>query len=206
VPTHEHGTGQLERAIAAVRDFAHDGAWAESALFDVLKGADEPTIAAALDHLATRGERLSPATLLAAWFHDAVYTGTPESDELSSAHLATASLSELRVDAGLVSQVSEFIVATIPAREVPDPAAPLAHLLDADLSIFAAAPHRYEQYAVAVRAEYAHVPEADFAAGRSRILSSYLAQPANYRTGAAQLLWERRARQNVSAEVERLRG
>jgi predicted metal-dependent HD superfamily phosphohydrolase len=102
--------------------------------------------------------------------------------------------------------VSEFIVATIPAREVPDPAAPLAHLLDADLSIFAAAPHRYEQYAVAVRAEYAHVPEADFAAGRSRILSSYLAQPAIYRTGAAQLLWERRARQNVSAEVERLRG
>ncbi|WP_449281856.1 DUF4031 domain-containing protein [Leucobacter sp.] len=159
----------------------------------------------ALDHLATRGERLSPATLLAAWFHDAVYTGTPESDELGSAHLATTSLSGLSIDPSLVSQVGEFIVATIPAREVPDPAAPLAHLLDADLSIFAAPPHRYEQYSVAVRAEYAHVPEADFAVGRSSILSSYLKQPAIYRTGAARLLWERRARENVTQEIERLR-
>lgn len=162
----------------------------------------------ALDHLATRGERLSPATLLAAWFHDAVYTGAAGddagSDELASAHLAAGSLAALSIDAALTSQVGEFIVATTPAREVRDPAAPLAHLLDADLSIFASSPHRYQQYSLAVRAEYAHVADPDFAAGRSRILSGYLQQPAIYRTATAQQLWERRARENVSAEFEGL--
>lgn len=158
----------------------------------------------ALDHLATRGERVAPDTLLAAWFHDAVYTGTGD-DELASAALATSALAQLPLDAALVSRVGEFIVATTPARELRDPAAPLAHLLDADLSIFAAAPHRYRQYSESVRLEYAHVPEPDFSSGRSRILSSYLEQPAIYRTGTAQQLWEQRARRNVLAEIEQLR-
>ncbi|MBK0419005.1 DUF4031 domain-containing protein [Leucobacter sp. CSA1] len=157
----------------------------------------------ALDHLATRGERLSPVTLLAAWFHDAVYAGT-DSDELASAHLATTTLGDLGLDPALVGQVGEFIVSTAPALRVRDPAPPLAHLLDADLAIFASSPHRYEQYATAVRTEYAHVPDADFAAGRSRILAGYLEQPTIYRTIAAQGLWEQRARQNVAAEIERL--
>ncbi|QZY51783.1 DUF4031 domain-containing protein [Leucobacter tenebrionis] len=164
----------------------------------------------ALDHLAVRGERVSPVTLLAAWFHDAVYTGATGAeaggDEFASAHLATGSLAALGLDPALVRQVGEFIVATTPAREVRDPAPPLAHLLDADLSIFAASPHRYQQYTEAVRLEYAHVPEPDFASGRSRILSAYLDQPAIYRTGTAQQLWEQRARENVGAEIERLRG
>ncbi|MFT4231967.1 MAG: DUF4031 domain-containing protein [Leucobacter sp.] len=162
----------------------------------------------ALDHLATRGERLSPATLLAAWFHDAVYTGAAGDaagdDELASAHLAVTSLGALPLDAALVNEVGEFIVATTPAREVRDPATPLTHLLDADLSIFAAPPHRYRQYAEAVRVEYAHVPEPDFAVGRSRILSGYLEQPTIYRTSTAQQLWEQRARENVRAEIAQL--
>lgn len=159
----------------------------------------------ALDQLATRGERVSADTLLAAWFHDAVYTGTGD-DELASAELATSTLAQLPLDAALVSRVGEFIVATTPAREVRDPATPLAQLLDADLSIFAAAPHRYQQYSESVRLEYAHVPEPDFASGRSRILSTYLEQPAIYRTGTAQQLWEQRARRNVELEIERLLG
>ncbi|WP_336661069.1 DUF4031 domain-containing protein [Leucobacter sp. MMO-161] len=159
----------------------------------------------ALDHLASRGERVAAETLLAAWFHDAVYTGTGD-DELASAQLATSTLAQFSLDAALVARVGAHIVATTPAREVLDPATPLAHLLDADLSIFAAAPHRYQQYVQAVRLEYAHVSEPDFASGRSRILSSYLQQPTIYRTGTAQQLWEQRARRNVLSEIEQLRG
>ena len=158
-----------------------------------------------LDQLATRGERLRPETLLAAWFHDAVYTGNGGSDEHDSAQLAVASLGGFELDSGLVRLVGEMIVATTPAIPVEDPPAPLAQLLDADLSIFASSSHRYEQYTVAVRTEYAHVPEADFAEGRARILETYLQQAAIYRTVAARQLWEQRARLNLEREIELLR-
>lgn len=158
----------------------------------------------ALNQLGVRGEEIAPVTLLAAWFHDAVYAGSG-SDELDSARLARESLGGLALSDSLVTEVSDFIVATTPGHAVQDPPAPLVHLLDADLSIFASPPWRYDEYAAAVRAEYAHVPEPDFRAGRAKILSAYLAQPAIYRTPTAHQLWEGRARANLGREVAELR-
>ena len=157
-----------------------------------------------LDQLRLRGERLSPETLLAAWFHDAVYAGRGGWDERASARLASEELRALGLEDGLVSRVGALVVATDPGAAVRDPEAPLAHLLDADLAILAVARERYARYAAAVREEYAHVPDADFASGRAEILQRILARPAIYRTPAARDLWERRARANVAAEVERL--
>ena len=157
----------------------------------------------ALDHLAVRGEKVSPVTLLAAWFHDAVYNGD-ERDEFNSARFASERLGGLGLAPSLVLQVSEFVVATTPGinEDTSDPA--LDHLLDADISIFASSPSRYAEYTAAVREEYAHVSDPDFAIGRTRILSGYLVQPMLYRTAAARELWEARARENVSAEIVRL--
>ncbi len=175
----------------------------------------------ALDHLETRGERISPATLLAAWFHDAVYTGATGDDERGSASLAVSALAALGLGAGLIDEVCASILATTPGDDDREgdgdgdercgqpetrPATPVAHLLDADLWIFASSPSRYAEYAAAVRSEYAHVPDADFAAGRARILEAYLDRPSVYFTAAARHLWESRARANVAAEVARLRG
>lgn len=180
----------------------------------------------ALDQLSVRGERVSPATLLAAWFHDAVYTGAAGTDELDSARLAHAALSGLGLETGLTGQVSELIVATTPAgvgggaadgTAAGDEARGAAgstsetriiraasHLLDADLSIFAAGPHRYAEYTAAVRTEYAHVADAEFAAGRARILDAYVSRPAIYATAAGQQLWEDRARANLAREIGEL--
>ena len=156
----------------------------------------------ALNHLGVRGERIEVETLLAAWFHDAVYLGAADgADERDSAALAVASLGALDLDPGLTQRVGDLILATTPGVDVGVAAPPLAHLLDADLSIFASSPARYAQYTAAVREEYAHVPDADFAVGRSRVLSAYLAQPAIYRTVAASELWEARARVNLEREV-----
>ncbi|MGK0720737.1 DUF4031 domain-containing protein [Leucobacter sp. W1478] len=160
----------------------------------------------ALDHLSSRGERISPATLLAAWFHDAVYEGASGSDEQDSAQLAAATLQELGLAPGQVQHVGELIIATTPALPHTHTPAPLAHLLDADLSIFASPASRYTEYSLAVRSEYAHVAEPEFRAGRSRILTTYLDQPSIYRTDTARVLWEERARGNLVREVEALRG
>lgn len=156
----------------------------------------------ALNHLGVRGEHIEVETLLAAWFHDAVYLGAADgADERDSAGFAVASLGALDLDPSLTQRVGDLIVATTPGVDVGEAAPLLAHLLDADLSIFASSPARYAEYTAAVREEYAHVPDADFAAGRSRILSAYLAQPAIYRTGAASELWEARARVNLEREI-----
>ena len=90
----------------------------------------------ALNHLATRGERVSPATLLAAWFHDAVYAGVGGADEQDSANLATTELAAFPIDSSLVQQVREFVIATTPTLPPSQVPTPLAHLLDADLAIF----------------------------------------------------------------------
>ena len=156
-----------------------------------------------LDHLAVRGERLSEETLLAAWFHDAVYRGTA-SDEADSAALAAASLGRAGLAPGLRDTVGALIEATAPGRAVRDPDPALAQLLDADLGIFAAPQWRYDEYASAVRGEYAHVPDQEFASRRSEILGAYLARPSIYLTATARELWERAARANVERELAAL--
>lgn len=155
----------------------------------------------ALDQLAVRGERLFPATLLAAWFHDAVYEGRAGTDEQDSAQLAVTALSSFGLKPALVQSVGKFIVATTPGFSSEQDAVPLMHLLDADLAIFAASSARYERYSAAVRLEYAHVSETEFTTGRASILASYLSQTRIYRTSTAQQLWEERARFNLQAEV-----
>ena len=156
-----------------------------------------------LDHLAVRGERLSEETLLAAWFHDAVYRGT-ESDEADSAALAAAALGRAGLAPGLRDTVGALIEATAPGRAVRDPDPALAQLLDADLGIFAAQQWRYDEYASAVRGEYAHVPDQEFASRRSEILGAYLARPSIYLTATARALWERAARANLERELAAL--
>lgn len=157
-----------------------------------------------LDHLATRGEPLRVETLLAAWFHDAIYEGVPGEDEQRSAQLAVSTLAEFGLRPAVVRHVGDLIVATTPTLVVADVPASLAHLLDADLSIFAAPPARYEQYATSVREEYGHVPLPEFRRGRALILRGYMDLPAIYRTPSAQELWETRARENLANEYRLL--
>lgn len=157
----------------------------------------------ALNHLEVRGEVISPATMLAAWFHDAVYNGDSGSDERDSAKLAVTELACFDLASPLLSQVEALIHGTTPG------AAPLVnstdpHLFDADLAIFAASSARYAEYAAAVRLEYAHVAEPDFRAGRAEILHGYLNRPSIYRTSTARELWEERARVNLTNEITSL--
>lgn len=158
----------------------------------------------ALDQFGIRGDRPAPVTLLAAWFHDAVYRGDTGGDERESAELAVAELTREGVSHSLAAKVAELILATDPARSADQAEHPLAQLLDADLAIFGASPRRYERYTTAVRKEYAHVPEATFAVGRTRILTGYLDREAIYRTPIAQSLWEERARANLTREIRQL--
>ena len=141
---------------------------------------------------------------LAAWFHDAVYDGAPRLDEQRSAALAVQVLFALDVPSETAQRVHDLVLVT--ADHAPaegDTAAAL--LCDADLAILAAAPDRYARYVAGVRAEYGHLDDETFARGRAAVLESLLARPRLFATTGGRERWERRARENVSAELRQLK-
>ncbi len=156
----------------------------------------------AVDELA--GHAHDPdAVRLAAWFHDAVYDvrAPAGASEAASADLAASVLGSL--DHPCVDAVVRLVLLTA----THDPAADDADgqvLCDADLRVLAADAARYAEYARDVRAEYAHVPDPDFAAGRAAVMSALLAHDRLYATAIAHQRWEVRGRANVTAELARL--
>ena len=142
------------------------------------------------------------AVRLAAWYHDAVYAGRPD-DEEQSARKAEADLASLGVRADLVAEVARLVRMTI--EHDPAPGDRNGEVLsDADLAVLATTPAHYRHNSAAIRAEYAHVPEDAFLAGRAHIIEVLLAGPALYRTPMARERWEQAARANLAAELQTL--
>ncbi len=129
-----------------------------------------------VDELMADDDPAREAVLLAAWFHDAVYDGQGD-DEERSARLALDALGPTP----LGEEVARLVRLTATHRPL-DSDAPGQVLCDADLGILAADPARYASYTEGVRREYAHVPDADFAAGRAAILRDLLAKPTLFHT------------------------
>ena len=153
-----------------------------------------------LDELQAAGASFEPVRVrLAAWFHDAVHEGLP-GDEESSARWAEEALTEVAVEPSVVADVARLVRLT----EHHDPAdgdLDGAALCDADLAILAAPPGRYAVYVADVRREYAHVPDRDFALGRTAVLRDLLAADRLFRTAHGVERWEQQARHNVEAEL-----
>ena len=151
-----------------------------------------------VDELMDHDDPDREAVLLAAWFHDVVYDGQGD-DEERSAQLALNGLGP-----GPFGQEVARLVRLTATHRPADDDHPGQVLCDADLGILAADPARYASYTAGVRREYAHVPDADFAVGRSAILRDLLAKPTLFHTAAARERWEQRARDNVARELEEL--
>lgn len=160
-----------------------------------------------LEHLAFLTGAAEPASSrilrAAAWYHDAIYDGVPGWDEARSAQLCGRELEDILPPEELARAVSLIEATGDHTKDNEDPLWPLFH--DADLGILAAPEARYDRYAAAVRAEYAHVPDREFRAARADILEGFLGQKRIYLTPRARESWEDRARANVAAEVRRLR-
>jgi len=144
---------------------------------------------------------------LAVWYHTSAYRPevTPRHNitEIESAKTALAELRTLHVPEPGARRVHDLIVAL--SRHLP-PAGDLdaAVLSDADLAILATAPQIYQEYAAKIRAEHAQLSAHQFRTARIGFVSAMLARPAIFHSaqGAA---WENAARQNLEAELVRLR-
>jgi predicted metal-dependent HD superfamily phosphohydrolase len=141
---------------------------------------------------------------LAAWFHDAIYDPRRVDNEEASALLAEATLPELDIEPPRVAEVARLVRLT--ASHDPMPGDRNGGLLtDADLAILAATPEAYRTYTVAIRREYAHVPEAAFVAGRTAVLHNLLDLPWLFHTPVLRERWEEPARANIAWELATLR-
>lgn len=138
--------------------------------------------------------------LLAAWFHDAVYRGIAGQDEEESARLAEERLTHAGLPASDVEEVARLVRLTSDHRAEPgDDDGAL--LCDADLSVLGGEPEPYARYVAAVREDYAHIGDADFAAGRAAVVRHLLELDPLFNTARARELWLVAARRNLQGEL-----
>ena len=148
---------------------------------------------------------------LALFYHDVIYTPTRSDNELKSAEYAVEALSSY-----LTAEQCQYIYALImmtASHQIDDidknsdkaKESDAAYLLDMDLSILGASWSEYQQYAQAVRQEYAHVLDADYRVGRISVLKGLLAHPTLYLTDHYHSRLEEQARENIKREIKILR-
>ncbi|WP_406409999.1 hypothetical protein OG923_15245 [Streptomyces halstedii] len=164
-------------------------------------------LAQVLDHVDTlAGHAADPDVVrLAVWFHDAVYRPDRSENEERSAALAERALPEAGVPDAATAEVARLVRLTV-THDPADGDRDGEVLCDADLAILASAPREYGAYAAQVREEYGFVPDDLFRAGRADVLRHLLGLPRLFRTPHGAAVWEPRARQNVTTELELLTG
>ena len=162
-------------------------------------------VQALLRHLDTHRALVQrPAHVEAAiWYHDVVYDTHRSDNEVCSADVVRfelMSIGWLGVD---VERVASMVEATQHHRAADGDTDTLL-FLDLDLSVLGAAPAVYDTYRDAIRAEFDWVPEADYRAGRTKVLQSFMDRSTLYRTPALAALWEASARVNLQRELTAL--
>jgi predicted metal-dependent HD superfamily phosphohydrolase len=151
---------------------------------------------ARMDNLsAAEREILSEAI----WWHDVVYDSTRADNEELSAQLA-----EQHVRADISQEVGRLIRLTKTHNVAPHDRLG-AILISIDLSILGAEPARYDAYAAAIRQEFIHVPDADYRAGRARVLGQFAARPVIFPDPGFAARYDRQARDNLAREIDSLR-
>ena len=148
---------------------------------------------------------------LALFYHDVIYTPTCVDNELKSAEYAVESLNSY-----LSAEQCQYIYALImmTASHQIDQIDELikhgkysdaAYLLDMDLSVLGASWSEYQQYAQAVRQEYAHISNVNYRVGRISVLKGLLAHQTLYLTDYYHSRLEEQARENIKREIKILR-
>jgi predicted metal-dependent HD superfamily phosphohydrolase len=119
---------------------------------------------------------------MAIWFHDAAYDPASDQNEQKSARLASKWLAKCGWEVEAIERVGRMVLDTRGHRPSSQQA---EAVLDLDLITLAVTWPAFETNTAAIRAEYAHVTDADFAAGRSKFFAgSWSERDCSSRLGA----------------------
>jgi dephospho-CoA kinase len=138
---------------------------------------------------------------LAILFHDYVYDARSSTNEADSARIA---IEETQGLPGIDPQLLAGLILVTKHHQATSDLEQF--LVDLDLSILGADPPRYQEYAQAIRREYAHVPDDAYRAGRSAVLQKFLLRPQLYGTPRISNRYEAQALANLQWEIDQLSG
>ena len=145
---------------------------------------------------------------LALFYHDVIYEPTRSDNELKSAEYAVDSLipyltpEQCQHIYRLVMMTASHQIDQIDELIEHGKYSDAAYLLDMDLSVLGVSWSEYQQYAQAVRQEYAHISNVDYRVGRISVLKGLLAHPTLYLTDYYHSQLENQARQNIEREIK----
>lgn len=139
---------------------------------------------------------------LGIWFHDIVYQPLSKDNEVMSIRYFEENMGPY-VSEDVMNHVERYILATDPGR-ARSGCEDENLIIDIDLSILGSSPEEYRAYCIAIRKEYAVVPDDEFTTGRRAVMEHFLLRPI-YTT---ELFADREepARRNIENELERLKG
>jgi len=152
------------------------------------------------NHIAVHKNELA----LAIWYHDAVYDTRAKDNEAQSAELFTEFAKKVGLDEWTIKRVCGWILASTHTGKALESDQTFL-FLDIDLSVLGADLETYATYDRHIREEYVWVPEADYIAGRTKVLQSFLDRPHIFRTEKFRQAFEQRARENITLSLAALR-
>ena len=145
---------------------------------------------------------------LALYYHDVIYDSRRSDNELKSAEYAIEVLKNY-LSAEQCQHIYTLIMMTathqLDKLTDEDKISDAAYLLDMDLSVLGGSWSEYQQYAQAVRQEYAHVTKVDYHVGRITVLQKLLTHTTLYLTDYYHSRLEEQARDNIKREISFLR-
>jgi predicted metal-dependent HD superfamily phosphohydrolase len=144
---------------------------------------------------------LSPEQVMAIWFHDAIYVAGSKTNEADSAKLAVERLTALGWGAGRVKVVERIVLDTcghVPSIEES------RKVIDLDLSTLGGTWESYSRNGKNIRAELAHVSDAEWNTGRGAWLEGLLKRKRLFWTDWGAPL-EREAFANLQRDLAELR-
>lgn len=139
---------------------------------------------------------------IALFYHDAIYDPRGSDNEIQSAALAKRDLGAM-LPASLLNDIARLILITDHRHPAAEPDEQL--IVDIDLSILGRPAGEFARYDAAIRQEYAHIPDAAYRTGRTRILQCFLDRPRLYYTPFFFEQYEANARVNLINALARLR-
>lgn len=137
----------------------------------------------------------------AIFFHDIVYKALNSDNEEQSANFAKKMLEETAIEPSQIQKIYQYILAT--KKHLPSVAdTDLQFLLDADLSILASEPPRYQLYTQQIRKEYRIYPDLIYKSGRKKAMLTFLDRAQIFHFYQEDK--EKQARENIKNEIDSL--
>lgn len=151
------------------------------------------------------GTHHPPELLLSIWLHDIIYDTHATNNEERSAEVAQWIAKELGMSQRTFAFIEQCIMTTKHASK-PEQDIYSCLIADLDLAILGKPEKEFEAFEIAIKQEYAWVPENTYREKRAEILNKFLDRPKIYSHVFFQVRYEEQARKNLKRTIAKLTG